>query len=400
MTELTTISLENEMDLTLAYKKSIAIGELLGLTLSTQTAFATAVSEVCREVIDKAFEGLASLGALNDSGRFFMVGKITCRIDEYFNRSNDGLEYARKLVPILDVAIVGEQLTIHLKLGIPRSARIDQRKINEIKSKLIAEGPISAYEEVKQRNAQLSELNQQHELALIHANYLNQKKNEFLSLASHELNSPLTVLRSFAQLAIRENKDHNTRLNQFLVKIEAQTAKLGNLVRQLMDISRMEEGQITYQREFTLLKTYLESVQEPLQLLVSNHHLVFEINDNDAVVFIDRLRIEQVLMNLVGNAAKYSADGKTIRITIEIENVVVINISDEGIGMSPETIKHVFEKFYRSELAEKKYRGLGMGLYVSSRIVADHGGDMQIQSEEGKGSVITFRLPLEPVSSQ
>jgi len=400
MTELIAISLENEMDLTLAYKKSMRVGELLGLTLSTQTAFATAVSEVCREVIDKAFEGLACLGVLNDSGRFFIVSKVTCRIDEYFNRSNDGLEYARKLIPILDVAVTGEQLTINLKLGIPRSARIDQRKVNEVKTQLIAEGPMSAYEEVKQRNAQLFELNQQHELALVHASYLDHKKNEFLSLASHELNSPLTVLRSFAQLAIRENKGQNAKLNNFLMKIEAQTAKLGNLVRQLMDISRMEEGQVTYQRETTRLQAYLQSVRESLQLLVTTHSLILEIDD-DAQVFVDRLRIEQVLMNLVGNAAKYSEGGKTIRISTAIgNNVAAVSIADEGIGMSQETITRVFEKFYRSELAEKKYSGLGMGLYVSSRIIADHGGDMHIKSEEGKGSVITFRLPLDSSSVQ
>ncbi|OOQ61531.1 sensor histidine kinase [Mucilaginibacter pedocola] len=397
MTQLTAISLENEMDLTLAYKRSMRVGELLGLTISTQTAFATAVSEVCREVIDKAFEGLATLGATQDNGRFFMAARITCRIDEIFNRSNEGLEYARKLVPVLDLEAAGDLLTINLKLGIPRSVRLDQRKVNAVKLQLEAEGPMSAYEEVKQRNAQLSELNQQHELALTHASYLDQKKNEFLSVASHELNSPLTILRSFAQLALRENKGQNVALEKFLVKIETQTAKLSNLVRQLMDISRMEEGQVNYQREATELTPYLESIREPLQLLVAGHLL--EVNvDEDMTVMIDRLRIEQVLMNLVGNAAKYSQPGKRIAINLARKDLsAIISITDEGIGMSTETTKRVFEKFYRSELAEKKYSGLGMGLYVSSRIISDHGGGLKIESEEGKGSILTINLPLEPV---
>src|ERR1700761_199723 len=169
MTEFAAITLENEMDLTLAYKKSIRTAELLGLTISTQTAFATAVSEVCREVIDKAFDGVAQIGAINDGGRFFITANISCRIDDYFNRSNDGVEFARKLVPVLDIEVVGDKLTISLKLGIPRSVRVDQIKVNAVKKQLEVEGPMSAYEEVKMRNAELHQINQQHEQALTHA---------------------------------------------------------------------------------------------------------------------------------------------------------------------------------------------------------------------------------------
>lgn len=394
MIELAAITLENEMDLTLAYKKSIRTAELLGLTISTQTAFATAVSEVCREVIDKAYDGAAVLGAIADGTRFFIAAKITCTIDEYFNRNNEGLEYARKLVPILEVEVVSEALTITLKLGIPRSAKIDQLKINAVKRQIEADGPISAYDEVKQRNAQLNQLNLQHEIALSQASYLDQKKNEFLSVASHELNSPLTVLRSYAQIALRVNGGTNESLNSYLVKIDTQSAKLANMVRQLMDISRIEEGALQYQHEKVNVREYFTTITEPLRLLVATHQLTVG-EGADVEILMDKLRIEQVIMNLVGNAAKYSAVGSDISVKTQLAgNRLLVDVADKGIGMSEETSQKIFDKFYRSELAEKKYSGLGMGLYVASRIVTDHGGEMSVSSKEGEGSVFSFSLPL------
>src|SRR5579859_4261684 len=101
MTTLGTVTLENEMDLILAYKKAIRIGDLLGLSVSTQTAFATAVSEVCREVIDKSTNGVASIGTEMEDSRFFLNAKINFTSYEKFKPDNEGYEYARKLIPIL-----------------------------------------------------------------------------------------------------------------------------------------------------------------------------------------------------------------------------------------------------------------------------------------------------------
>jgi signal transduction histidine kinase len=398
MTELTAITLENEMDLTLAYKKSIRTADLLGLTISTQTAFATAVSEICREVIDKGFDGVAKLGTLTDDGRFFLVAKITCRIDEFFSRGSDGLEYARKLLPVLDVVAVGDTLIITAKLSIPRSARVDQKKVREVKKQLLEEGPISAYEEIKQRNAELNLINQQHELALTHAAYLDQKKNDFLSLASHELNSPLTILRSYSQLALRVNNRDNS-LHKFLTKIDTQTAKLASMVRQLMDFSRIEHDNVIYQQDTVNLRVYLEDILEPLQLLVPSHSLSMDAGP-DSNVMIDALRIEQVVSNLVSNAAKYSEPGSAIQIvTNSDDDFVHVSVTDKGIGMDEQTTHRIFDKFYRSALAEKKYSGLGMGLFVAWRIVKDHGGVLSVSSQVDEGSVFSFSLPLMPAAN-
>ena len=395
MTQLGIVTLENEMDLILAYKKSIRVAEVLGLTMATQTAFATAVSEVCREVIDKAYDGVAKLVAFADEGRFFIAANISCRVDADFERNNPGFDYARKLVPVLSTTYEEDKLIILLKLGIPRSAKIDKRKVDLVKLQLEKEGPISAYEEIKQKNAQLQNINQQHEIALISAESLDRQKNEFLSVASHELNSPLTILRSFTQIALRQDNGGDEKLTSRLKKIDQQSAKLVSLIQQLLDISKIEHGQINYNYTLTNANEQIDSWLENIEQLVPAHKLQISLGQ-DCTFNIDTLRIEQVLTNLVANAAKYSDAGSTITIASSvIDNAIVITVTDEGIGMSAETLDNIFNKFYRSEQVAKKYSGLGMGLYIASRIVVDHNGKIDVQSEEGKGSVFSLSLPIQ-----
>lgn len=397
MTELAVITLENEMDLSLAYKRSILTAGMLGLTVSTQTAFATAVSEVCREVIDKGTNGIAKLGALADQGRFFITAYITCEVDADFNRQAEGFEYARKLLPVVELTVKGDLLHIELKLSIPRSTHIDHSKVAAVKRQIQADGPVSAYEEVKQRNAVLSDINQQQEVALLAANYLDQQKNEFLSVASHELNSPLTVLRSYAQIALKILGEADHPLKKPLVKIDQQSLKLVSLITQLMDITKIERGDIAYDRRLVDLNVFLSDALDAAQLLTPHHDLRIELGEA-ANVMIDPLRIEQVLNNLISNAAKYSSLGSAIIIKTTVSHdFVTCEVHDHGIGMLEDTQRKVFEKFYRSKDIEKKYSGLGMGLYIASRIISDHGGNITVSSEHGVGSVFAFSLPLSKV---
>ncbi|PPK99173.1 sensor histidine kinase [Parapedobacter indicus] len=391
MIELATITLENEMDLILAYKRSIRTAELLGLTKSTQTVFATAVSEVCREVNDKAFEGIVHLGTMATGSRYFISARITGRVDELFPSNAIGIEYARKLVPVLEFLPDGERLQIVLKLSIPYSARVTSTKIAAVRRQLKDEGPISAYEEIKIRNAALSLQKEQQELALRSATYLNQQKNEFLSVASHELNTPLTVLRSYAQIALRESKDGP--LTKYLSKIELQSIKLGALISQLLDISKIENGKMTYEKEVTAASSFLAGCIEGGHLLFPTHDLVVDIDCN-CYILIDPIRIEQVINNLLSNAVKYSEPGP-VRITTQVDGrFLTISVADAGIGMSEDTQAQVFDKFFRSTHTANTHRGLGIGLYITSQIVNDHGGSIQIKSALGQGTTMSVVLPI------
>jgi len=394
MTTLATITLENEMDLILAYKKAIHIGDLLGLSVSTQTAFATAVSEVCREVIDKSADGVALLGTGMEDSRFFLFAKIRFTSYEKFKPDNEGYEYARKLIPVLETQINDQNVETVLKLGIPRSMKVDKKKVLEVSKTLDQEGPISAYEEVKLRNAGLQLINQQNEIDLLQSNYLNQQKNEFLSVASHELNSPLTILRSYSQIALRVEAGKNPALTNYLKKIELQSGKMAQLIRQLLDVSKIENGKLIYDKHEIDFNEFIETTSETLVQLVPTHHVTVTY-DGNCNIMIDRMRIEQVMNNLVSNAAKYSQAGTAIRIKTKIaDDMAMVWVEDDGIGMSEETMKSIFGKFYRSESIIRKYSGLGMGLYIASRIIADHKGTMNVTSIEGKGSTVSFSLPV------
>ncbi|HVW97846.1 MAG TPA: HAMP domain-containing sensor histidine kinase [Mucilaginibacter sp.] len=393
MTTLATVTLENEMDLILAYKKAIRIGDLLGLSISTQTAFATAVSEVCREVLDKSTDGIASIGTEMEDSRFFLNARIKFTAKGY-NPNNEAYEYARKLIPVLETSSDGQNVELLLKIGIPRALKVDRRKVLETGKILDQEGPISAYEEVKLRNADLQQISLKKDIDLAESNYLNQQKNEFLSIASHELNSPLTILHSYSQIALRVEGGNNPVLNGYLKKIESQSGKMAHLIRQLLDISKIENGKISYNKQDVDFKEFIDATSENLMQLVPTHQIHITSEGNCGIL-IDKMRIEQVLNNVVGNAAKYSEPGTSIYIKAEVTgDMAVVSVSDEGIGMSEEEIRNVFGKFYRSESIMKKYSGLGMGLYISSRIVSDHNGTMNVKSVEGKGSTVSFSLPF------
>lgn len=391
MTELAAITLENEMDLTLAYKRSIRTTELIGLTKSTQTAFATAVSEVCREVIDKAFDGMVYLGTTTDDSRYFMTARVVCRTDPSFRDSAAGIEYARKLIPVLEVLINNDRLDITLKLAIPHAARISTLKIDAITKQLEEEGPISAYEEVKIRNAELSQHSQQQELALVHTTYLNQQMDEFLSVASHELNTPLTVLRSYAQIALRESK--GGPLTKYLTKIERQSTKLAALISQLLDISKIKNGKMTYEKKVVEASPFLANCIDASRMLFQTHELLADI-DCTCNVLIDPIRFEQVINNLIANAVKYSRPGPIWIAARADESFVTVTVVDQGIGMSDETQARVFDKFFRSTEIAKTHSGLGIGLYIAAQIVNDHDGAIQIKSTVGSGTTMSVTLPV------
>ncbi len=391
---LTSTTLENEMDLILAYKKSIRIAELIGLAISTRTAFATAVSEVCREVIDKAFDGMLSIGISMRDGRFVLSAHITANVDEHFRVANDGFDYARRLIPTFTSTLQSGLVEVGLHLKIPLSLRVDQMKIERIKDDLHLEGPINAYEEIKLRNAELSQQNVETEEALMQSTSLNKQKNEFISMASHELNSPVTILLSYTQLAKRLDEGKEGRMTEYLNKIHQQSEKMARLVKQLLDISKIESGQLNYNMVDTSFREYLEGVFDSMCMLVPRHIVHVDV-ELDCSVTIDQLRIEQVITNLVSNAAKYSDPGTNIYIRCFMsEGKPWVEVRDEGIGMTTDTLQRVFEKFYRNQDLKNKYQGLGIGLYVASRIIADHNGNIYASSRPGKGSAFSFSLPL------
>jgi two-component system sensor histidine kinase VicK len=220
-------------------------------------------------------------------------------------------------------------------------------------------------------------------------------KDQFLSIVSHELRTPLTTIKGYAQMLHRKlAEDEETR--RFAETIDAQTSKLGRLVDDLLDVTRFSRGQFELKRQHTDLRPILEDVATRFQLVTSHHTVVLDADGGPWEGDWDRDRLEQVLNNLVGNAIKYSPDGGVITIAARGDDrKVVVSVRDEGMGIPPEDQQHLFERFYRGDAERKNIQGLGLGLYVTRRILEAHGGSISVQSEVGRGTEFTFTLPLQ-----
>lgn len=228
----------------------------------------------------------------------------------------------------------------------------------------------------------------------IHAQKNNEyKKDEFLSIASHELKTPLTTIRAFFQLAKREAGQHNV-LGQFAGKAERQLDRLGRLIEDLLDVSKINAGKLIYNMEDFDFGQMLSDTIDSTQQTNSKHRI--EFSRNCSVVYHgDRHRIEQVVINLLNNAIKYSPDADRIIVTCEADRQsLIVSVQDFGIGIAKEHLNGLFDRYYRVDNTAMRFEGLGLGLYISSEILKRHRGSFWIDTRPGEGSTFFFRLPL------
>lgn len=220
--------------------------------------------------------------------------------------------------------------------------------------------------------------------------------DRFVTVVSHELKTPLTSIMAFTHLA-REagSAEDMLKTRYYLEKIDRQALKLHSLIQQLLDISWMESGKMTYCMQERAWNVYLREAVPQLQYLVPGHRLLWQPCHSEAWVCMDTLRIEQVLTNLVANAAKYSSPNTYINIdcSFDSDNLTVC-VRDQGIGIRPENRTRIFEKYFRDETVAGKYGGFGMGLYISSGIIRAHKGTIRADKNEPEGSSFYFTLPL------
>ncbi|TDO20266.1 ATP-binding protein [Pedobacter duraquae] len=394
MITVVSITLENEMDLVLAHKRTMKVAEKLGLTMSTQTTFATAVSEIARVVIDYSDSGVLTIGLEQQKTRYSLVACVNFDPDIQFTNSDAGFYYAQKLVPEFTFTKGTEQSEITMKIGIPRSLKLDKLKITLLQRYFEDLEPLNAYDEIKQRNISLHKITDQQEEELRRSKIIDEQKTEFISIASHEIKTPMTVLKAYTQVAKSTSEPISDKLRDLLGKIDLQSTKLMTLVLQLMDISKIEHGSLEYDRKRTSLNDFLTAQVQVMQSILPHNELSTNLCA-DVDVMIDELRMEQVCSNLIGNAAKYSGKNTNIRIfTAVLDHAyMTVGITDQGMGISEDNLNAIFNKFYRTEDVLKTHSGLGMGLYVTSKIIKDHGGRIWAESSVGEGSTFFFTLP-------
>lgn len=220
---------------------------------------------------------------------------------------------------------------------------------------------------------------------------LSRKKDEFIALASHELKTPLTSMSGFLQLL--QKSEQGNRSRQFVDKALHQLEKLNMLVNDLFDVSKIQSGKLLLRLETFDLAVLLEDTVDSLKQSAPNHVILLEA-DNPLLVNGDKLRLEQVLINLVNNAIKYSPDSPKIEINaINKGEEIVVSVKDYGMGISKDNQAYIFDQFYRIRVQDHHIAGLGLGLYITKEIIDRHGGKIWIDSEPGKGATFSFSIP-------
>ncbi len=234
------------------------------------------------------------------------------------------------------------------------------------------------------------------EAELLQAKTLEEKKNEFISIASHELKTPLTTIKAYAHviLSISEEENYN-KILPYLQKIDGYSDKLNYLLNELLDVSRIHAGKFILTPQVIELSSFLPEVLNSMQHITQSHRIRLEKNE-PAMVLIDPLRVEQVITNIIGNAAKYSPGSQEIIVNSCVKkDKVVVSFTDFGIGISQEKLTEIFNRFYRVDEVSKKFSGFGIGLYISSEIIKQHQGHIWAESTKGKGSTFYFSLDID-----
>ena len=224
---------------------------------------------------------------------------------------------------------------------------------------------------------------------------LNNSKDEFIGMASHELKTPLTSITAYLQLLERNLVDEINK--NFVNKTVRHVKKLSDLVSDLLDVSKIEAGKLQLNPTQTDLDELLKEAIETAQPGIPKHRIVCKTATPGITVFADRQRLEQVVINLLTNAAKYSPKADKIIVEAKTsETGVIVSVQDFGIGIREDQITKIFSRFYRAENLKPTFSGLGIGLFISKEIIERHHGKIWVESEYGKGSTFIFEVPFKP----
>lgn len=243
--------------------------------------------------------------------------------------------------------------------------------------------------------SRLEKLMQEQALALAD---LHRRKDEFLAMLGHELRNPLAPISNAVQL-LRLQKNKDNRQQQAFTIIERQVGQLTRLVDDLLEVSRITTGKIHLQHERIALKGIVDRAVETTRPLMDQrrHKLTVSLPNEEPIwLYADAARLEQVVVNLLNNAAKYTADGGHISLAVRQEgNEAVLLVRDTGVGIAPELLPRIFDLFTQAERSlDRSQGGLGIGLSLVQRLVEMHGGRVEVYSALGQGSEFVVRLPV------
>jgi signal transduction histidine kinase len=224
------------------------------------------------------------------------------------------------------------------------------------------------------------------------------KKDEFFNMVSHEFKTPLTNIKAIHQL-LEKKTEKTDKIYPFLSNASNSIKRLEKLIADLLDVTKINSGQIDLNIATFYFADALTNSIANVELAAHHHEIILE-NSVELLFTGDQFRIEQVLINLLTNAIKYSPNASQVIVRAKLDDGhIVVCIEDFGIGIAKEDIDYLFQRFYRVSKTALQYQGVGLGLYIAAEIVKKHQGTFTITSEPGKGSTFCFSLPLKPGNS-
>ncbi len=224
---------------------------------------------------------------------------------------------------------------------------------------------------------------------------IENRKDDFLSIASHELKTPLTTIKGLVQILQRfSGEGLSEKYTETLNKVAVHVDRLNNLITDLLDTSKIQSGNIESHIEPCDISSLVSNCVDNIQIADDSHKMIVS-GAEKLIVNIDESQITQVVNNILSNAVKYSPKSKPIHINIsKVANFAKVSVKDEGLGIDQKDKGKIFDRFYRADSTQKQYPGMGIGLYVSQKIIDNHNGTLWVESEPGYGSTFHFTLPL------
>lgn len=236
-----------------------------------------------------------------------------------------------------------------------------------------------------------------------HEREVDRMKTEFISMAAHELRTPLTSIQGFSEILLTRKNLKAEEKEKFLTYINKQSVGLVSIINDLLDISRIEA-----KRGFSLTKVFYNAgdvIKETIVYFEEKYKKRrFEVilPEETVELYVDKQKMGQVLKNLLDNAVKYDPDGGVIRVkgeivtNVELESRMEyrVSVQDEGIGITPKQVEKIFDKFYRADASDAAIEGTGLGMTIVKHIVEEHGGKVWVESELGKGTTVTYAIPI------
>jgi signal transduction histidine kinase len=370
------------------------------------------VNEVCRvqpETVSIILTGYASLEsaikALREGAYDYLIKP--CDVDELravvargIERRQLGMQLKSRLFDLEVASTTIQELNRSL-----------QRRVDDATSALQ-----QRMDDLARANEEIATLYRGAQEHVVQLEELDRLKSRFLSMASHELKTPLTSISGLAQVLLRRmlrrleqgrpsDSEWGDELRAHVERLEllnSQTARLGRLVDELLDVSRIESGKLEFRLAPVAIGQLVQEVVARLQLTTSHHEIQVELlGASDTSLKADRDHLEQVLDNLVSNAIKFSPDGGVIEVKVESQpDRIQLSVHDPGVGIAKHQLDSVFGLFFQAEdPVSRRTGGMGLGLYISKEIITRHGGRIWVESERGQGSTFFVALPKAPIGA-